>query len=257
MLAEERFNKILAIVDLKGSVTVQQLMSILDTSESTIRRDLNTMHSNGLLIKVHGGAISKNISGITNNKKVFDKQSLNTEEKIVIAKYAAQLIENSDFVYLDAGTTTELLVDFLETPGATFVTNSSVIAKKLSSKGYLVYILGGEYKAENDIIVGEEAVVTLDKYNFTKGFWGADGVSVSSGYTTTEIKIAMVKKKSMEKCKNRYVLADSSKFSQICSVKFSDFNQAKIITTELNNEKLSKISNVIDINNIINVDNSK
>ena len=67
----------------------------------------------------------------------------------------------------------------------------------------------------------------------------------------------MVKKKSMEKCKNRYVLADSSKFSQICSVKFSDFNQAKIITTELNNEKLSKISNVIDINNIINVDNSK
>ena len=59
MLAEERFSKILSIIESEGSATMQKLMIALDASESTIRRDLNTMDENGLLTKVHGGAIAK------------------------------------------------------------------------------------------------------------------------------------------------------------------------------------------------------
>lgn len=59
MLTEERFTRILSILESMGSVTVQQLMTELDASESTIRRDLNTLDANGQLIKVHGGAILK------------------------------------------------------------------------------------------------------------------------------------------------------------------------------------------------------
>ena len=62
MLTEERFTRILSILESMGSVTVQQLMTELDASESTIRRDLNTLDANGQLIKVHGGAILKNTS---------------------------------------------------------------------------------------------------------------------------------------------------------------------------------------------------
>ena len=60
MLTEERFAKILSILEHMGSVTVQQLMTELDASESTVRRDLNTLDANGQLVKVHGGAILKN-----------------------------------------------------------------------------------------------------------------------------------------------------------------------------------------------------
>ena len=71
-------------------------------------------------------------------------------------------------------------------------------AKRISDRGYTVYILGGEFKSTTEAIVGDEAVVTLDKYNFTKGFWGTNGITVKNGFTTPEIKEAMVKKKSME-----------------------------------------------------------
>ena len=235
MLVEERFSRIMSIIEDKGSATVQELMEALDASESTVRRDLNTMDSNGLLVKVFGGAVAKN-----SNIRTQD-------EKVAIAKYAAKLIENGDFVYVDAGTSTELMIDYIQVSNATFVTNSFTHAKKLSEKGYVVYILGGEFKSTTEAIVGEEAVVTLDKYNFTKGFWGTNGISISKGFSTPEVKEAMVKRKSMENCKEKYVLADSTKFSQISSVKFAEFDNAIIITTKSVNSSYKKYNNIKEV----------
>ena len=247
MFAEERTSKILQLIDQKGSATVQELMIEFDASESTIRRDLNSMDANGLIIKVHGGAISKNTEISTEDDLVNHRKALNYSDKAIIAKYAASLISDDDFVYIDAGTTTELIVDFITSKKTTFVTNSLDNAKNLSDKGYKVYILGGEFKSTTEAIVGEEAVVSLDKYNFTKGFWGTNGVSVTNGLTTPEVKEAMVKRKSMENCKEKYVLADSTKFSIISSVKFSEFNQVTIITTNLKNDSLKGYPNIMEV----------
>lgn len=247
MLAEERFSKILSIIEEAGSVTVQDLMEELGASESTIRRDLNTMDANGLLVKVFGGAVAKNTNIRTQDENVDNRKLQNIEEKVAIAKYAASLIKNGDFIYIDAGTSTEMVIDYIKVSNVTFVTNSLTHAKKLSDKGYTVYILGGEFKSTTEAIVGEEAVETLDKYNFTKGFWGTNGVSITKGFSTPEVKEAMVKKKSMENCKERYVLADSSKFSQISSVKFSEFENATIITTELKNTSYKKYKNIKEV----------
>ena len=194
MLAEERFSRILNIIDSMGSATVQQLMDELDASESTIRRDLVAMDKKGYLTKVHGGAISNNSNIHTQDENFTSRQMVNHDEKEAIAKYAASLIKNHDFVYIDAGTTTELMINYIEAQDAVFVTNSLTNAKKLSEKGYTVYILGGEFKSITEAIVGDEAVFALDKYNFTKGFWGANGINVKNGFTTPEIKEAMVKK---------------------------------------------------------------
>ena len=194
MLAEERFSRILNIIDSMGSATVQQLMDELDASESTIRRDLVAMDKKGYLTKVHGGAISNNSNIHTQDENFTSRQMVNHDEKEAIAKYAASLIKNHDFVYIDAGTTTELMINYIEAQDAVFVTNSLTNAKKLSERGYTVYILGGEFKSITEAIVGDEAVFALDKYNFTKGFWGANGINVKNGFTTPEIKEAMVKK---------------------------------------------------------------
>lgn len=232
MLGEERQSNILAIVEERGSVTTTELMKHFDASESTIRRDLNALGKDGLLVKVHGGAIAKDGIYHTTDDELSVRVELNHDDKSVIAKYAASLIETNDIVYLDAGSTTELIIDFLNVKNVTFVTNSFSHAKKLATKGYMTYVLGGEFKYLTEAIVGEEAILCLDKYNFTKGFFGTNGVTEKNGYSTPDIKEAMVKKKAMSKTKERYVLADTSKLNDISSVTFASFDSAKLITNE-------------------------
>ena len=107
MLTEERFSRILAIVDLEGSVKVPDLVQRLGISESTVRRDLAAMDEKGMLVKVYGGAISVNHPKMTVlDESIVKRKTQFTEEKRRIAKYAASLIGEDDFVYLDAGTTT-------------------------------------------------------------------------------------------------------------------------------------------------------
>ena len=247
MLTEERFAKILSILESMGSVTVQQLMAELNASESTIRRDLNTLDASGKLTKVHGGAILKAVAYSTKDDNVINRKEKNREAKNVIAKYAAGLITAGDFVYLDAGTTTELMIEYITSRQVVFVTNAISHAKRLAERGFTAYLLGGEFKAITEAIVGEEAVAALEKYNFTKGFWGANGISTQRGFSTPELKEAMVKKKSMENSMERYVLADDSKFGQISSVTFAPFESATVITTELSQEMYKRCGNVINI----------
>ena len=247
MLTEERFTRILSILESMGSVTVQQLMTELDASESTIRRDLNTLDANGQLIKVHGGAILKNTAYSTEDDEVMQRRERNKGAKEKIAQYAAGLIGPGDFVYIDAGTTTDLMIDFITARQAVFVTNAITHAKKLAQKGCTVYILGGELKAITEAIVGEEAVSSVEKYNFTKGFWGANGISMQRGFSTPELKEALVKKRSMENCRECYILADDSKFNQISSVTFAPFESAKVITTGLTKPAYRKCKNVIEV----------
>ena len=81
----------------------------------------------------------------------------------------------------------------------------------------------------------------------SKGFWGANGVSLQRGFSTPELKEAMVKRKSMENCRDCYILADESKFSQISSVTFAPVEKATVITTELKQEIYKDCSNIINI----------
>ena len=204
MLSEERYKLILDKLDKESVVYLNDLVKYLDTSESTIRRDLNALHKAGLLKKVHGGATSlKDIKINTSDDKVEYRQNLNMDEKLKISEYAASLIEDNDLIYMDAGTTTELIIDFIKNTKAVFVTNGIVHAKKLIQKGCTTYILGGELKLITEAIVGVEAINSLRKYNFTKGFFGVNGVSIKNGFTTPDIREAMVKEEAINRTKDR------------------------------------------------------
>ena len=139
------------------------------------------------------------------------------------------------------------MIDYIEVKNAVFVTNAITHARLLSEKGYTVYILGGEFKAVTEAIVGEEAVASLDKYNFTKGFWGTNAVSLTKGFSTPEPKEALVKKRSMENCRKCYILADASKFNKISNVTFAGFESADILTTDLTTGVYLEKANVINL----------
>ena len=235
MLAKERMSKIIKLVNEQGSATAQELMEYLNASESTIRRDLNALDSAGEIIKVHGGAMSVNTSFKMRDDEISDRRITNIPEKKVIAEYAAGLIKKDDFVYIDAGTTTEFIIDYITEKDAVYVTNAVNLACKLSHMGCEIYLVGGRLKGTTEAIVGAETLETLSKYNFTIGFWGTNGIHKKAGFTTPDHEEAGIKRISFINCKRRYIVADSSKFDSISPVGFADFYDAFIITEKAAN----------------------
>lgn len=228
MLAEERCDRIVALVNEKKSVTVQELMDTLGASESTIRRDLSLLDSRGEIVKVYGGAVAVTVK--QHDDDVRERRILFPEEKKLIAKYAASLVKRDDFVYIDAGTTTEYIIDFLTETGAVYVTNAASHAKKLSRNGFCVYLAGGRLKRSTEAVIGSTAADFIMRYNFTIGFWGANGIHRTIGFTTPDPEEADIKRVSMSRCKRRFIVADSSKFGVISPVTFSEFKNAAVIT---------------------------
>lgn len=247
MLTEERLAEILKIVQEKKTVTVAELTELLHTSESTIRRALTQLDKREKLKKVHGGATVLELSYATMDPAIESRYSWNRDEKVSIAKYASMLIEPHDFVFIDAGTTTELLVDYIMEKKATYVTNSMEHGRKLVHKGCKTYILGGKLKAVTEATVGAETIEALNRFNFTKGFFGVNGISLKLGFTTPDMSEAMVKMRALEKCANPYILSDSSKFSKISPVTFGKFADAIIITTVIKYDEFKKCKNIIEV----------
>jgi len=234
MLTKQRRERILKLLEEKGSITVTEAKDMLGASESTIRRDIVALDEAGMLEKVFGGAVALGEGKITTFEyTVAQRFELNFEEKQRIAKYAASLIEPDDFVYLDAGTTTAHLLEYAEKNGATFVTNAVAHAQRLAARGLRVHLIGGELKASTEAIIGNQALRTIQSYHFTKGFFGTNAVTKKCGCTTPDANEATVKQTAMEHCRECYVLCDHTKFDLISSVTFAPFHGTNFITDRL------------------------
>jgi PAS domain-containing protein len=135
---------------------------------------------------------------------------------------------------------------FLTEKGATYVTNGLPHASKLSSHGFKVFILGGALKATTEAVVGSGAIRSLEAYNFTKGFFGTNGISTQSGYSTPDADEGEVKGEAMKRCKNAYVLADRSKFNRVAPITFGSISSATIITGPLEDKKYRDFTNILE-----------
>lgn len=245
MLTEKRYEIILRMIREKNMVTVTELKEVLNTSESTIRRDLTALDQAGKLVKVFGGAVAVESNFTSAEPSVAQKISMQKEEKQLIARYAASLIRPHDFIYLDAGTTTGYMLDYLMEKTATFVTNAVSHAQKLVTREFKVLLIGGELKGTTEAVVGNQAILSIQNYHFNKGFFGANGISKKAGYTTPDYNEALVKKTAFEQCQERYILCDQTKFGNISSVTFAPFDMAKVITDTIPTEPFKDCHNII------------
>ena len=216
MLTEQRHKLLLELVNKKKSITVTEAKEVLNASESTIRRDIIALHNAGKLTKVFGGAIALEETVITEEPSVDQRVEKNKDEKSIIAEYAASLIKPGDFVYIDAGTTTGYMLNFLKNSKSVFATNAVTHAKKLALQGNKVILIEGELKGSSGVV--------------KPAFFGTNGLTKKAGFTTPDTSEALVKNKAMEQCKECYVLADQSKFDKISPVTFQQFGRATIIT---------------------------
>lgn len=236
MLTEQRYEMILGLLEEKQSITVSEIKELLQISESTARRDITALHNAGKLIKVFGGAVAVENHFNPQESTVEQKSNINREQKMLVAKYAASLIKPEDFVYIDAGTTTGYMLDYITEKSAAYVTNAVLHARRLAADGFRVFLIGGELKGTTEAVVGNEAMRTLQMYHFVKGFFGTNGVAMKTGLTTPDVNEALIKRAAIAQCEKSYVLADSFKFGSVSSVTFAPFHSVKILTNEIPEE---------------------
>ncbi|MEE1313364.1 MAG: DeoR/GlpR family DNA-binding transcription regulator [Lachnospiraceae bacterium] len=248
MLTQERYSYVLQVLEERKAVSVSDLTKELNISESTIRRDLNALAKMGKINKVHGGATylePKN--SVTHEDIVEVRKGIHTLQKEAIGKYAASLIEPEDFVYLDGGTTTASMIPYLTEKKAIYVTNALEIAMQLVKKEFTIYIVAGRIRHVTETAVGCEAEKSIENFHFTKGFFGANGISLEAGYSTPNIEEARMKKLAMKRSYRVYVLADTSKFSVNSSVTFGNLEDAAIITNQLTDKIYKESTTVIEV----------
>ena len=244
MLAEERFALILEQLNEKRTVTVQQLCEALHTSESTIRRDLTELDRQGRLTKVHGGATLPDSRFLADEPTMEAKETLAVAEKRSIAAAAAALITAEDFVFIDAGTTTLELVRVLAGAAlkATYVTNGVAHARLLAQKGCRVYLPGGLLRPQTEAIVGAPAVSSIQQYNFTKAFMGANGVSPAEGFTTPDPEEASIKTAALQRARERWFLVDNTKFDMVYSAVIGDIGCGAILTNHCPDPRYAQLT---------------
>ena len=186
MMAQQRFEQILAYVNRRRAASVAELCAATGASEATIRRDLAELSRLGHVRKVHGGAVALRPAFEAQEADVRTKAQLQVPQKDAIARYAAAQVTDEDLVFLDAGTTTLHMVEYLDASRATFVTNGVACARRLVEKGLRAYVLGGLLKPRTEAVVGGVALEMMANYNFTKAFLGTNGISMQRGYTTPD-----------------------------------------------------------------------
>lgn len=230
VLLIDRWIEISEYLKEKKYASVDELMEKFQLSRSTVRRTLIAMEEKNLLKRVRGGAEivdNEEESLPTDFREIFNEKK---EEKIKIARMAAELIEDNDVIFIDSGSTCYYIIDNIKAKNITVVTNGILHIQKLMAMGINTYILGGYANPEKNLIMGEDIVKKISSMNFDKAFLGTMGIDSRSGFTTMMLEDGEVKKAVIESSDLCYILADTSKFNVRKFYTYGDFSQATIIT---------------------------
>jgi len=234
MLARQRQGLILSRVREDGGVRVVDLARDLGVSDMTVRRDLELLHNQGLIEKVHGGATA--VPGSALFEPGFAaKSSLQEPEKEAIADAAVALVAPGTAIGISAGTTTYALARrLIDVPGLTIVTNSVPVADVLHRAGRSdqTIILTGGVRTPSDALVGPFAVAALRTIHLDQVFMGVHGMDVRSGFTTPNVLEADTDRALVAAGRRLVVVADSSKWGVIGISSIARLDEADTIVTD-------------------------
>jgi DeoR/GlpR family transcriptional regulator of sugar metabolism len=219
LLIEERRRAILELLKASGRVTVEDLSRRFQVSAVTVRDDLETLSSRGALIRSHGGAIPH-----LNAKEDYPltiKRQIHQPAKSRIARAAARLIQPSQTVIIDSGTTASALaMELAKHPPEALrvVTHSLDVAAALAnSHGISVVMIGGVLRHISHSFVGPQAERMLLELRADHFFLAVDGFDLENGLSTPDILEAQVNASMVRVSREVTVIADSSKFGR-CSM---------------------------------------
>jgi len=214
MLNEERRRAILDMMQHDGRVLVADLAQQFQTSQVTIRKDLEILHVRGLVHRTHGGALPTR-QGALEDPTLREKEKLYRKEKLSIAIAATRLVAEGQVVILDSGTTTTEIARALRNfKKLTIVTNAVNIAAELANSSLEIILTGGTVRKNSFSLVGTIAEETLRRLSADILFLGVDGFDVQYGLSTPNLQEAKVNRVMVEIAKRTVATCDSSKFGR-------------------------------------------
>lgn len=234
--ASERRSLIAQMVLEKGKVTLTELVAQFAITETSIRRDLVILESQGQLKRFHGGAVS--LTGNSRTESYSEKMHLNIKAKERIGKAAADMISPRDVILFDSGSTTVQIIKQMPADlrlGASIrmVTNSLAISQEvLSWPSPNLIILGGIYLPDYQATAGPQTLSQLQNLTADIVFLGADGLTISGGATTADILMAEVDRLMVERSRRTVLVVDSSKFGKIGFVPVKPVSAIQTIITD-------------------------
>ncbi|MQY11695.1 Glucitol operon repressor [Streptomyces sp. RB5] len=234
LLAEQRRAMILDEVRRRGGVRVNELTRRLKVSDMTVRRDLDALARQGMVEKVHGGAVPV-VEASTHEPGFEAKSALETSAKEEIARAAARLVVPGAAIALSGGTTTYALArQLLEVPGLTVVTNSVQVADVFHTAqdmGTTVVLTGG-VRTPSDALVGPVADQAIRTLHFDLLFLGVHGVSVAAGLSTPNLAEAETNRQLMRAARQVVVVADHTKWGTVGLSSFAPLTAVDVWVTD-------------------------
>jgi DeoR family fructose operon transcriptional repressor len=215
MLAEERRFRIREILTMQRTISASELCSTLEVTPATIRRDLAALEDEGVLVRSHGGAVSR-MSSTKFQPSYETLARSNSDEKDAIAREAEKLILDGDTVFLEGSTTVlELAARLHNRNRLTVVTNSPTIVCQLQrSAAVTVLCTGGDLQKDTFYFSGEWAQRALSEIRLDKAVLGVSAIDPGYGISTANHAEAQIKKMMVKAAKTRIALADHSKFGK-------------------------------------------
>lgn len=231
MLNSHRREFILEGLSQNDRVSVTDIAKEFAVSDETVRRDLKDLEKEGLLRRIHGGAIS--VAAIRDepiNKRVQKA----AKEKGIIAKLAVELISDHTSIFLSIGSTTEALArqlgKFSDLKVYTNSLNIAMIAKEFS--GVSVFVTPGQLRQIESDLVGYDTISYIENYLFDTAFMSVAGIDIGRGFMDYEEDEARVRQTIIKSSRNRVVMADSSKFGKTANIYTAPFNAIERFVTD-------------------------
>lgn len=229
-MKESRIKEMADYIGKHTNVSIDQLSKRFGISIYTVRRDIDELVSRGIVTKRYGGvSISK-----TNSQFIEfdDRNTLNKEDKKRISQQAASLVEEGDIIFIDAGTTTMYIPDYLNDLNITVVTNNIFVITKLYNKSNIkLIVLGGTVDQRTNSIFGIDTINFLKNINITKSFLACTGISNNFNITNYTVIEAELKKMCINISDKSYLLADNSKFGVSSLVTYGSLSQLSGLIT--------------------------
>jgi DeoR family fructose operon transcriptional repressor len=229
--AEERHQLILRRASQEGRVDVAGLADELDVTAETVRRDLTVLERQGLLRRVHGGAIP--VDRLRFEPSLAARDTHMRTEKERIAKAALDEVPDAGSILLDAGTTTARLADVLADRELTVVTNALPIATALASRPNLTVLsIGGRIRGRTLAAVDDWALRVLAGTFVDVAFIATNGISIERGLTTPDMAEAAVKRAMLASSHRTVLLADHTKVGQDHFARFGSVEDLDVVITD-------------------------
>ncbi|MDQ0682097.1 MULTISPECIES: DeoR/GlpR family DNA-binding transcription regulator [Streptomyces] len=240
LLAEQRRSLILDEVRRRGGVRVNELTRKLGVSDMTVRRDLDALARQGVLEKVHGGAVPV-VEASTHEPGFEAKSGLELTAKEDIAKAAAELVAPGSAIALSGGTTTYALAHHLvDVPDLTVVTNSVRVADVFHvaqrtagpRQGAATVVLTGGVRTPSDSLVGPVADQAIAALHFDVLFLGVHGISSEAGLSTPNLAEAETNRRLVQSARRVVVVADHTKWGVVGLSSFAALEQVDTLVTD-------------------------